>query len=100
MELKRLAETTTAPMIDVYRSKADEVPQLRSLLPFADIERALMRRRLMAKAESGATKSTKTKSDSLPGTTIKSGNQGSISWKLCSTIAPYAQLLIGTFGVT
>ena len=47
-------ELTTTPIIDVYRSKALEVPEVRSLLPFADIERALMRRRLQAKQESGA----------------------------------------------
>ena len=46
-------ELTTTPIIDVYRSKALEVPEVRSLLPFADIERALMRRRLQAKQESG-----------------------------------------------
>ena len=48
-----MVELTTTPIIDVYRSKAKEVPEVRSLLPFADIERALMRRRLQAKQESG-----------------------------------------------
>ena len=63
-----MVELTTTPIIDIYRSKADQVPEVRRLLPFADIERSLMRRRLQAKQESGTIEATTTQPVGASGT--------------------------------